>query len=261
MQNPAVARLARLWFDAGINEGDIVLVHSSIRRTMSMAAQSGNEISPSAILESFLMAVGQAGTLLLPLFNFDFTQGLAFDIRSTPSQMGALTETARSHPAAVRTGHPIYSYAVLGARRNDFRGVNNFSGYGQDSPFGIVHRSGGKIAVLDLPDQNSMTFYHYIEEALNVPYRYHKTFTGTYIGTDGISSVKTYGLFVRDLAKGVHTHVDPMGELLWLQGLYSGSRPGQGSGLRVVDAKRMFDATAAIIRDGRALDTLYRIER
>ena len=30
--------------------------------------------------------------------------------------------------------------------------------------FGLLHELGGQIAVLDLPDQYAMTFYHYIEE-------------------------------------------------------------------------------------------------
>ncbi|MGA9075436.1 MAG: hypothetical protein WB368_15075, partial [Candidatus Sulfotelmatobacter sp.] len=54
---------------------------------------------------------------------------------------------------------------------------HNFSGDGADSPFGILHKEGGKIAVLDLPDQQSMTFHHYVEESLSVDYRFHKRFS------------------------------------------------------------------------------------
>lgn len=261
MPNRAIVQLIDHWREAGISDGDMVLVHSSIRRTLLLAKEKGHDLSPSMVLESFLQAVGQSGTLLLPLFNFDFTKGITFDIRSTPSHMGALTEAGRKHPSAIRTGHPIYSFAVLGARRNDFCGLNNFSGYGENSPFGFIHRNGGKIAVLDLPDQNSITFYHYVEEMLGVPYRYHKTFTGTYIDAQGNISERTCGLFVRDIEKGVQTHVNPMGDLLWQQGLYLGSRPNEGCGLRVISAKDMFDATAKVIHDGQALGVLYIIER
>jgi aminoglycoside 3-N-acetyltransferase len=259
MLDPAVTRLTDQWREAGIDDGDMVLLHSDVRRTIRLAKKRGDDLSPSALLESFLQAVGQSGTLLLPLFNFDFTRGTTFDIRSTPSQMGTLSEAARNHSSVVRTGHPIYSFAALGAKRDDFRGLSNFSGYGEDSPFGLIHRYGGKIAILDLPDQNSMTFYHYVEEALNVPYRYHKTFSGTCIDAQGNASDQTFGLFVRDLDKGVQTHVNPMGDLLWQQGLYSGSRPNLGSGLRVIGAKQMYEAVAEIIRDGRALGLLYTV--
>jgi aminoglycoside 3-N-acetyltransferase len=141
-----------------------------------------------------------------------------------------------------------------------FRGLKNFSGYGQDSPFGILHRLGGKIGVIDLPDLNSMTFYHYVEESLEAPYRYHKTFTGQYSDEDGVESAKTFGLFVRDVEKGVQTHVDPMGEILWEKGLYTGFRPKEGCGLRVISAPRMFDEVASVLNEGRAKGLLYEIE-
>ncbi|TDA70079.1 MAG: hypothetical protein D9V47_03140 [Clostridia bacterium] len=62
-------------------------------------------------------------------------------------------------------GHPIYSFAVIGALSERFHGVDNFSGNGAGSPFGILCELDGKIAVLDLDDQNSMTFYHHIEQS------------------------------------------------------------------------------------------------
>ncbi len=141
-----------------------------------------------------------------------------------------------------------------------FRGVKNFSGYGEDSPFGILHRLGGKIGVLDLPDNSSMTFYHYVEESLDVSYRYHKIFTGQYIDEAGHEVTQSFGLFVRKIDEGVVTNVDPMGEILWERGLYTGSRPKQGCGLRVVSVPKMFDAVAGVIKEGRAKGLLYDIK-
>lgn len=40
--------------------------------------KQGQKISPDAILNSFLQAVGSSGTLLLPLFNFDFMNLIAY---------------------------------------------------------------------------------------------------------------------------------------------------------------------------------------
>ncbi|MFM6203869.1 AAC(3) family N-acetyltransferase, partial [Planktothrix sp.] len=106
--------LAYKWQQAGISQGDTVLIHSSLKRTLKNLMKQEQKISPEVILDSFLEAVGLSGTLLLPLFNFDFTKGIAFDYRNTPSQMGVLTEVARIHPNAIRTGHPIYSFAIIG---------------------------------------------------------------------------------------------------------------------------------------------------
>lgn len=252
--------LIQEWRNSGVQEGDTLLIHSSTKRTFKKYLDLGIRLTPEDILNSFLEAVGKSGTLLLPLYNFDFTKGVGFDIRESPSHMGALTEAARKHPSAVRTGHPIYSFAVIGAKSNEFKGIDNFSGYGADSPFALLREMQGKIAVLDLPDQNSMTFYHHVEEMLEVDYRYHKVFSGNYVDSLGNEEVKEYGLFVRDIEKGVLTHVNPAGELMWSKGLYTGSRPKEGSGLRVVSAQNVYDFTADIIKSNKAKDILYRIE-
>jgi aminoglycoside 3-N-acetyltransferase len=248
------------WAESGIEKGDTVLIHSSLQRTIRRYGTQGMDISPEMVLDSFLEAVGPSGTILLPLFNFDFAKGIPFDIRRTPSRMGALTEAGRVHPGAVRTGHPIYSFAAIGAKAERFRGVDNFSGYGEDSPFALLRELDGKIAVLDLADQDSVTFYHHVEEMHKVPYRYHKTFSGNYRDQCGKTAVRSYGLFVRDLEQGVLTHVNPAGELLWERGLYKGCRPREGSGLRVISARKMFDFVSSIILSGRAKGLLYAIE-
>ncbi len=252
--------LAAQWRANGVAEGDVLLVHSSLRRLLRGYLKKGVKLTPQDVLASFLTAVGGRGTLLLPLFNFDFTKGVPFDIRSTTSQMGALTEAGRLHPEAVRTGHPIYSFVVIGAQSERFNKIENFSGYGADSPFAVLRELAGKIAVLDLPDQHSMTFYHHVEEMHEVPYRYHKDFVGPYTGRDGKTETRRFSLFVRDVEKAVLTHVNPMGELLWRQGLYSGDRPGVEHGLRVIQAEALYQATATVIREGRAQGLLYRIE-
>jgi len=248
------------WKEAGVQEGDVLLVHSSIKRTFKRFLKLGVRLTPQDILESFLNAVGSSGTLLLPLFNFDFSNGVPFDINKTPSHMGALTEAGRTHPLAVRTGHPIYSFAIIGFEAERFKKINNFSGYGSDSPFSILRELNGKIAVLDLPDQNSMTFYHYVEEMHEVNYRYHKKFTSNYTDASGNKESKTYGLFVRNIEKGVLTHVNPAGELMWQKKLYSGCKPNEGCGLRIVSAKQMYEFVSKIIEHGNAKNTLYRIE-
>ena len=255
-----VNELAKEWNNAGVKEGDTLLLHSSTKSTLKRYLKQRKRIDSQTILDSFLTALGPNGTLILPLFNFEFTEGIPFNYKNTPSHMGALTEAGRLHPQAVRTGHPIYSFAVIGKNANKFKDVNNFSGYGADSPFAILRKLNGKIASLNLPDQNSMTFYHHVEEMHEVPYRYHKTFSGEYVGADGHTENRTYGLFVRNIDKGVLTHVDPAGELMWEKGLYSGYRPGEGCGLRIISAQKMYDFVENIILSGNAKGLLYRIE-
>ncbi len=261
MPNSILAELVNEWRESGFANGDTILLHSNLKGLLRRYIKLGVELSPEIILQSLSKAVGPKGTLIFPLFNFDFAQGVTFDIRSTPSRMGALSEAARTHPDAIRTGHPIYSFAILGFHSKLFKGLVNFSGYGADSPFGMLRDLEGKVAVLNLPEQHSMTFYHHVEEMLSVPYRYHKIFSGKYIDELGQDAERKFGLFVRDLERGVVTDVNQMGELLWERGLYKGSRFGEGFGCRSISSRDLFDVTSEVILEGRAEGILYRIEK
>ena len=86
------------WRAAGIEEGDVVLLHSSMARTVRRFARDSQRPGITRFVESFLQAVGDSGTVLFPLFNFGFSNGEPFDIRNTPSKMGKLTEAARLYP-------------------------------------------------------------------------------------------------------------------------------------------------------------------
>jgi aminoglycoside 3-N-acetyltransferase len=65
---------------------------------------------------------------------------------------------------------------------------------------------------------------------------------------------------VRNIEKGVLTHVNPAGELMWREGLYSGCRPNEGSGLRTILFQHMYDFVSHIITSAQAKNMLYRIE-
>ena len=119
-----IDELKTRWLDSGIEPGDTVLIHSNIKRTLLECRRAGFSATPQDILNSFLHAVGAKGTILLPLFNFDFAKGSPFDIRSTQSQMGALTEIGRLSSDCVRTGHPIYSFGAIGHKSKEFENVD-----------------------------------------------------------------------------------------------------------------------------------------
>ncbi|MGU9962199.1 MAG: AAC(3) family N-acetyltransferase [Candidatus Puniceispirillales bacterium WSBS_2018_MAG_OTU23] len=253
----AINWLKNRWIESGVMSGDVLLLHSNIMRTLILLKREGFRPSVDLVLESFLETIGKQGTLVLPLFNFDFTTGVTFDVRSTKSHMGALTEAARKHKDSVRTGHPIYSFCVIGAQSSEFEGIDNYSGYGSDSPFAKVLTLDGKIAVLDIEENGSMTFHHHVEEMKSVPYRYAKDFTGEYVDADGNSSQKTYSIYVRDSDSKVETSVNPMGERLWKKNIYKGFKPNYEAGLRVGNAREIFEYVSDVIDCGEAEGNLF----
>ena len=136
-------------------------------------------------------------------------------------------------------------------------GLDNESGYGENSPFALTHNLNGKIASLDLEDQNSMTFYHYVEEYLRVDYRYFKTFNGEYIDQTENSNNREFKLYARDMERNILIHVNSAGELMWEHGLYSGDRPKEKYGLRAVEATRMYNFVANLINSGTSEKNLF----
>jgi aminoglycoside N3'-acetyltransferase len=230
-----------------------------MRRTYRELRNRGFNLDSSVIIDSLLSVLGEKGTLILPLFNFDFPASKFFSMTDTPSQMGRVTEDARLSFPGVRTGHPVYSFYVIGRHQESFRGLVNRSAYGADSPFAKLLELDGKIGVVDLEDQDSMTMYHHVEEMLDIPYRHHKDFSGVYIDSDQKETNETFSIFVRDLEKRITTDVNNMGEILWKEGIYTGSRPGVGNGLRVARARELFQRTKQEIQAGRALGNLYSV--
>ena len=255
----AVNWLKKRWLSAGVEEGDTLLLHSNIMRTLGLLRRNGYEPSVNTILESFIQSVGGQGTLVFPLFNFDFTSGVQFDIRTSKSHMGALTEEARNHPNAVRTGHPIYSFCAIGKHANKFEGLDNVSGYGADSPFAMLRELDGKIAVLDIIENGSMTFHHHVEEMMLVNYRYMKYFEGDYIDRNGSKTKKSYSIYVRDLDSKVETNLEPIGVKLWEASIYKGDLPNTETGLRIASANEVFEFVSNVIAEGNALGNLYEI--
>lgn len=256
-----ITDLAVSWKESGIEKGDTVLLHSSLSGFLKKYRSAGIPISPNDILESFIISTGEKGTLIFPTYNFDFTKGKAFDILNTRSETGALTEAARLHSDSARTGHPLFSFAVIGFHKDIFEDLCNFSAFGKDSPFAKLLELNGKIAALDVAGENCMTFYHHVEEMENAPNRYHKIFRGNYIDKHGVKTIREFSVYSRKIEEGVETDVKPMEEFLWSKGLYSGKRPGEGSCLHVIRAERVYDESSSVIRDGRSLGMLYKISK
>lgn len=256
-----IDNLSNEWSTSGLNTGDIVLIHSRLSSSIRKLKKDGFKVTVGDFYNSFLNVVGSEGTLIFPFFNFNFVDNKFFDINSTPSNMGALSEYARLQKNIVRTGHPIYSFGAVGSKSSLFQNINNISGYGEDSPFALLTKLDAKIGVLGLPDQNSMTFYHHVEEICGVHYRHYKKFTGNYIDSKKKQSIKTYKLYVRDIEQNVLTDVESMGDLLWKKKLYKGNRYNKGNFFRTIKATDIYRETNVIIASGLASSYLYKINK
>jgi len=235
-----LSELKDYWLRSGIQKGDNLLFHSNIRRIFFYFKKKYKNFGIDNFFDSLLEVISPDGTIAFPTYNFDFNNGIVFDYLNTPSKMGSLTEFARKSNLSYRTLNPVYSFSIIGKNQNKFKGIDNISWYSKESPFHIFNELNFKIAILDLDDDNSMTFLHYCEEFFQVNYRYYKDFTGYYIGIDKKKVLKTYKGYVRKVEDGVITSCNNAADILWDKKFYKGSKPLSGNGIRYIFSNDYF---------------------
>src|SRR5438034_1294756 len=98
----------------GLAPGDTVFVHSSLSRIRHVLGGAG------AVVAALLDAVGPKGTIAAPTIPYRgsmrayLESAPLFDLRETPSAMGAISEAIRRHPRAVRSREPTHPVAAIG---------------------------------------------------------------------------------------------------------------------------------------------------
>src|SRR5512146_2659032 len=135
---------------AGLQAGDTVLVHSAFK------SFGGVEGGPQTVIDVLLEILTPEGTLIMPTFNFDFNKGQPWDVRTTPSQMGVLTELVRTDPRAKRVFHPFYSFAIIGKYADELTRERYKSSYERKSVFGKLRDLDGKIMIIGLAYNDSL---------------------------------------------------------------------------------------------------------
>jgi aminoglycoside N3'-acetyltransferase len=226
----------------GLKEGDTLMLHSSYKSLGGV--HGGAEVVIDALRES----VGEGGTVLFPTFNFQsWTETHYFDRSETPSNMGILTELARRRAEAIRTPHPIYSFAVLGSRQREFADCNDVEAYGEQSAFGLFHRLNGMILSIGLHFNSTFSMHHYVEFHTGCEYRRQKSFSGIYVDSDGVPQIRSYSMFVRASPRILTDIVPGMTELVDAGVIHEG-KVGEAT-IHFCRATSFFDNMAVIVRE------------
>lgn len=172
----------------------IVVIHSSLPDLMPP-----NDFFPWGALHGLDWIVRRGWTVALPAFTFSFCRGGFYSAKHSPSETGVLSDALlRYSPEAVRTPHPIYSFAVLGTRVAEIVACPSSTTFGDDSPFGLFERANATVVMMGCTWAFNTQIHRY-EELAAVPYRYPKVFSGSADYGTGPRSVKAT-MWVRDLA-------------------------------------------------------------
>ncbi len=160
-------RLAIDLAGCGLTRGDVVIVHSSLK---SLGVVDGGA---DTVIDALLDVIGEEGTLCVP--TIIHTSGIPrepFDMDTSPSEVGLITETLRTRPGAVRSNHPTHSVAAIGKRACELvAGHESAQGpwtpwgpaaFGKGSPWDKL-REWDCVCVLLGVDFSVCTFFHYAQ--------------------------------------------------------------------------------------------------
>jgi len=162
------ADLARL----GVGAGDTLFTHSSFR---SLGPVEGGA---ATVVAAMAAAVAPGGLLLMPSFNLVERKQRAqvWDVTSTPSTVGWLTEFFRRMPGTCRSDHYSHSVAARGPDARafvaDHRSLEGDESpwdeppwgrtYGTHSPMFRAYRQNAQLLMLGV-DYDSSTYCHLVE--------------------------------------------------------------------------------------------------
>lgn len=158
----------------GVEPGNTLFVHSSFRSLGSVEGGAGTVV---AALED---AVGSEGLILMPSFNLieggNEQRAANWNVQTTRSTVGWLTEFFRQMPGTVRSDHYSHSVAARGRGAAEFvSGHRSQEGlrspwdlapwgktYGTHSPMMKAYRVHAKVLMLGV-DYSSSTAMHIVE--------------------------------------------------------------------------------------------------
>jgi aminoglycoside N3'-acetyltransferase len=156
---------------------DFLLVHADVFRARSAIEQTADAQMMLARHMQALEQIADKRSLWLPAFNYDFTSSHVYDVQASPSQVGPLTEYARSSWATWRAGPPVFNFSGNGVRPSvpEAGEVDPFS---PSSHFAMLHKHKSSVLMYGARFAN-FTCIHYIERLSGGPvYRYDKHFAG-----------------------------------------------------------------------------------
>ncbi len=166
----------------GVRPGGILLVHSSLSSLGHVAG------GPETVIRGLWQALGPHGTLLLPALSYEYVgkDNPVFDVRRTPSNVGAIPEHFRLRPGTLRSVHPTHSVCAIGAHAAAMTADHELdhTPVGEHSPFRRVRDMGGQLMFLGcgLRPNTSM---HGVEELAEPPYLYGEMIRYRIILADG----------------------------------------------------------------------------
>tara|TARA_B110000305_G_scaffold240612_2_gene311783 strand:- start:2741 stop:3517 length:777 start_codon:yes stop_codon:yes gene_type:complete len=171
-------KLDLLFKNLNIKKGDNLIVHSNIAGLLQFNKEI-NDDTLNFFLNYLILKLGKTSTLIIPVYNYDFTKIKKIDFEKADSHLGIFGNYALKNYRSNRTPNAIFSHLIFGKLKKNFFNVDHNSAFGKGTAFDLMHKHNFKILNFCCsPD--TITFIHHIEQTLNVHYRFLKRFTGKF---------------------------------------------------------------------------------
>lgn len=224
--------------NVGLTRGDVVLVHSF---SGALASAEGGF---AKVLAAFNSVIGDDGTLVMPAFTSAFVENGYLDREKSTSEVGMLTDYFLKEPDVSISPHPYHRFVATGRHAREVCESHSNTSFGPDSPMARMCDLNAKILLISV-DWGVVTFFHYVEELFQVPYREFKTFEGD-ISSNGLISSESWRMFVRPLGSGVENNFDAFGTRFLKTGL-SKKAENKLVSLESIDMKVLLGYTVACL--------------
>ena len=183
----------------GIAPGDTILVHSSFK---ALGLVPGGI---ETVIQGLLQAIESDGTLLIPALSWALRPPEAFNVRTTPTNIGAISEYFRTREGTFRSVHPTHSVCAVGKRTHEMLDEHHLDSTpcGPHSPFSKLTQTDAKIVMLGCGLTPSTTM-HALEEQAGAPYVFGPSYAFTLTDWSGATyekEYKTHGFSVHGYAQ------------------------------------------------------------
>jgi aminoglycoside 3-N-acetyltransferase len=201
MSTKSTSQLLNILNKFNIKEASNIYVGVDIIMIAKILNCKSNNLSKLAdsILQLLLNVVGKSGTVVIPVFNLDCVPEKKFDRKNSPGQSGMFGNLLLKKYYKFRTRHPMYSFLVFGKKSEKYMRINNQNATGNNSLWKNFNDDNFQLITLGHHYVRSLTHVHYLENLVNVNYRFIKIFQVNYTDFNRKKFTANYSFFARKL--------------------------------------------------------------
>lgn len=152
--------------NSGFNEGDTLMVHSSLSKIGNVSG------GPDSVLNAFMRVLGPNGNIIMPSFSYQGTmletaldKNYLFNPGSTIPVTGKISQVFMRRIGTKRSIHPTHSFCAYGPYADEIVSghLNANTNFGKDTPFDSLLKLKGKVVGIGI-GIGPVTFYHSVED-------------------------------------------------------------------------------------------------